>query len=454
MHPEADAAMAPKGALNWHVLIATWLGELFDGMDASIYVLVLFPALSDLLNTSSHGEVGVVGSYVLAIFMIGWAVGALVFGILSDYIGRARTMVITILLYAICTGLCAFSQTWQELAFYRFLVGCGIGGEISIGAVILSECFKGRSRLHAVAALSTSFGCGYLIAALLNLYLGGFGWRILFLAGVAPALVTLYIRMKIKEPQQFVTVQQMMRTIEKPRSSLLARLREKMVGLTLWKLFEPENRAKVVVVIGLASTAIIGYWAVLSWIPAWVNQLTGTNAVAERSQTAICMNIGAIVAAALGGFMIERMGRRNAMRLTFGFALMTCVGMFLTVKSFGPALLAWVFFVGGFATLPFVFLFAYVPELFHAGIRGTAFGFSVQLGRVFAAMAALAGGQIIALFGGSYAVAGATVASVYLFGMVCTAFMPDTSGEVELGIDLPALVKTGQGSLTTAGRRV
>lgn len=457
MHPELTAPTERGGKLNWHVLFATWLGELFDGMDASIYVLVLFPALSDLLKTSSHSEVGLVGSYVLAIFMVGWAVGALVFGILADYIGRARTMVITILLYAICTGLCALSHTWQELAFYRFLVGCGIGGEISIGAVMLSECFRGRSRLHAVAALSTSFGCGYLIAALLNLWLGGLGWRVLFLAGVAPALVTLYIRMKIKEPEQFVTVQQMMRQIEKRPVSTMAAVQSKIAELTLWKLFEPENRSKVLVVIGLASTAIIGYWAVLSWIPAWVNQLTGTNAIAERSQTAIVMNIGAIIAAAVGGLMIEKLGRRNSMRLTFGCALICCMGMFLTVKSFGPALLSWVFFVGGFATLPFVFLFAYVPELFNARIRGTAFGFSVQLGRIFAAMAALAGGQIIALFGGSYAAAGATVACVYLFGMICTAFMPRTTGEVELGIKLPTDLVSNpypSGGLATSGRRI
>ncbi|HEY9785121.1 MAG TPA: MFS transporter, partial [Candidatus Obscuribacterales bacterium] len=341
MHPEMTAGNE-RGSSGAHVLFATWLGELFDGMDASIYVLVLFPALSELLKTTDHSQVGVVGSYVLAIFMVGWAVGAMVFGCLADYIGRAKTMMITILLYAICTGLCAISQTWQELAFYRFLVGCGIGGEISIGAVMLSEFFKGRSRLHAVAFLSTSFGCGYLIAAVLNLLLGGLGWRWLFLAGVAPALVTVYIRAKIKEPEQFIKVQQIKKVSSgKGRSHF-----GDVAGFTFLKLFNPENRGKVLVVIGLASTAIIGYWAVLSWIPAWVNQLTGTNAIAERSQTAITMNIGAILAAAFGGVLIERLGRANAFRFAFAGGLISCVSMFLSVKAFGPMLLGWVFFVG------------------------------------------------------------------------------------------------------------
>ena len=92
------------GPSNLHVLLATWLGELFDGMDASICVLVLFPALSELVGSTSHSTVGLIGSVILATFMLGWALGAIVFGILADYIGRARTLVLTILLYALCTA--------------------------------------------------------------------------------------------------------------------------------------------------------------------------------------------------------------------------------------------------------------------------------------------------------------------------------------------------------------
>src|SRR5262249_39925018 len=197
---EAGAGSHRPAGSQLHVLLAAWLGELFDGMDASIYVLVLFPALSELLNTTSHSSVGLVGSVILAIFMLGWACGAIVFGILSDYIGRARVMVLTILVYALCTGLCALSHNWWELAFYRFLVGCGIGGEISIGAVMLAESWKGRARLHATAIMSTSFGFGYLSAALINLALGHLGWRWLFVVGIAPALLTVYIRAKLREP--------------------------------------------------------------------------------------------------------------------------------------------------------------------------------------------------------------------------------------------------------------
>lgn len=434
--PVAHSGEQAAQRARWHVLLATWLGELFDGMDASIYVLVLFPAVSELIGTSSHAIVGQYGSVILAIFMIGWAFGAMVFGTMADYIGRAKTMIITILIYALASGLCAFSQNWWQLALFRFLVGCGIGGEISIGGVMISEYWRGRSRLHAIAALNTSFGCGYLLAALFNLVFGQLGWRWLFVLGVAPALVTLYIRSKLKEPEQFTAVQRLKRQLRKTPGTQLSEEHSELVRFTFPTLFAADHRFKVLIVIALASTAIVGYWAVLSWIPAWINQLTGTKAVLERSQAAIVMNIGSIIACAFGGAVINRLGRSRALRLSYSCALFCCATMFLTVKAFGVALLGWVFLVGGFASFPFVVTFTYVPELFPAHIRATAFGFSVQFGRLVAAAAAIAGGQIIATFNGSYAIAGATVSLIYTIGILATFFMPKTSGEVELGVKL------------------
>lgn len=165
------------GPSRWHVLLATWLGGVFDGMDSSIFAMVLFPCLSELLHTSSHSVVGQHGSYIISLFMLGWAVGAMFFGSLADHIGRSKTLTITILLYAVCTGLCAWAHNWQELGLYRFLVGAGIGGEMGIGAVLLNECWPGKTRVYAVGAMATSLGFGYFLTAILNLWLGAGGGR-------------------------------------------------------------------------------------------------------------------------------------------------------------------------------------------------------------------------------------------------------------------------------------
>lgn len=415
---------------NWQVLLATWLGEMFDGMDASIFVLVLFPAMSDLLKTTSHSTVGLYGSIVMATFMSGWAIGAVMFGIVSDYIGRTRTMMVTILLYAICTGLCAMSHNWLELACYRFLVGCGIGGEISVGGVMIAECWRGKSRLHATGVMMSSFGFGYLAAAVLNLWLGGFGWRVLFLAGVIPALLTLYIRANIKEPAHFEILQEYKRRLRSKPKEELTKEESEALRFTFPRIFSRQYRRKIVIIAGLASTAIVGYWAALAWIPPWINQLTGTQAVAERSAAAIIMNVGAICGCMLSGLFVLWFGRRNCFRFAFAGAFLCCVMMFLTVKAYGPILLAWVFGAGFFAVVPFSFVFIYAPELFDSKIRGTAFGFSVQVGRLLAAVTALASGQLIQMFSGSYAIAGACVAGCYLLGILVTKFMPTTDGEV------------------------
>ena len=403
---------------------------MFDGMDASIFVLVLFPALSELLNTKSHSVVGMHGSYILATFMVGWAIGGIGFGVLADYIGRARTLVYTILLYAIFTGLCAISHSWQEMAVYRFLVGCGIGGEISIGGVLLAESWQGKSRLHATGIMCSSFGFGYLAASLLNLIVGGLGWRWLFLVGVIPALLTAYIRATLKEPAQYKLVAEYKKRLRaKPRHELTDKEAE-LLSFSLPQIFNHHNIGKTILVTALASTAIVGFWAVLSWIPPWINQLVGTAAVQERSTVSIALNIGGIISGILAGSTIIIFGRRASFFFCFLGALICCLATFLTTKTYDNALIIWAFFIGFFAVQAFSLLFIYVPELFETKLRATAFGFCIQVGRLTAAAAALLGGQLISAFHGSYAMAAACISLFYLVGIAASVFIKNPTEDL------------------------
>lgn len=417
---------------NWHVLLATWLGGMFDGMDSSIFAIVLFPALSEMLHSNSHAVIGMHGSYIIASFMVGWAIGAIAFGMLADYIGRARTMTITILLYALCTGLCAAANNWWDLAFYRFLVGAGIGGEMGVGAVMLSECWPNKSRVFAVGCMASSLGFGYMCTASLNLLLGHHGWRWLFIAGVVPAFLTVYIRAKLKEPKQFVEAQSMAAAARAKAVHERSEQEQRLAKLTILELLETENFKKTLALVSLTSVAIIAWWAVLAWIPAWINQLTGDLAVEQRSYAMYFKDTGMILSGFLGPWVISKLGYKRCTILTFIAAFITCTGMFLTVKSFGPCLLAWVLSVGFFCHVPFVILWTYIPELFDARIRSTAFGVSFNIGRFAAAAAALGSGSLIGIFGGSYALAASSVASVYLLGILAALFMPKTSGSLQL----------------------
>ncbi len=424
-----DATAAPTLS-QYHVLLATWLGGVFDGMDSSIFAIVLYPAISELVGTKSHAVVGQYGSYIVALFMVGWALGAMLFGMLADYIGRARTLTITILLYAICTGLCALAHNWWELGFYRFLVGAGIGGEMGIGAVFLSECWPNKSRMQAVGVMATSLGFGYLLTATLNLYLGHLGWRTLFIAGIAPAFLTVYIRAKLKESHRFEEARAERQQAQSKAADQRTEDEKDRLKLTIVHLFNKENGKNILMVSALAGVAIICWWAVLAWIPAWINQLTGDLAVEQRSHAMFAKDFGMILSGIVGGFLARKFGYRLCMSVSMTVAFIMSIGMFTTIHSFQPLLFCWIFGLGFFAHVPFVLLWMYIPELFTSKIRSTAFGFSYNIGRFAAALAVLGSGALIRTFDGSYALAASTVSSVYLIGAVIALFMPPTNGEL------------------------
>ena len=195
---------------QWRILLVAWLGWVFDSMDAMIYALVLHPALHDLLQGASggtpvgDGEIGRYGGIIFSVFLIGWAIGGVLFGVVADYVGRTRTLIVTILIYAVFTGMAALSQDWWHLAIYRFLTALGIGGEWAAGASLVAEVWPEEKRAKAAGVLQSAWAAGFFLAALFNLLLHGYGWRMLFLVGVAPALVALLVRLWVKEPERWV----------------------------------------------------------------------------------------------------------------------------------------------------------------------------------------------------------------------------------------------------------
>src|SRR5688572_12456308 len=179
-------------------------------MDATIYAIVLHPALEDLLRASGGAEpaspeaIGWYGGIIFSIFLIGWAIGGVLFGVVADHLGRTKTLIITILIYAVCTGAAALSQTWWHLALYRFVTALGIGGEWAAGASIVAEVWPESKRAKAAGVLQSAWAAGFFLAAALNLLLRGYGWRVLFLVGVLPALVALMVRLWVQEPERWV----------------------------------------------------------------------------------------------------------------------------------------------------------------------------------------------------------------------------------------------------------
>src|SRR5579872_6085585 len=190
---------------QWKSGIAAWLGWLFDGLDMHLYVLVAAPFVAELLGIVSEKDprVGYYSSWIQAAFLIGWALGGGFFGRIADRLGRSRALTLTILTYALFTGLSFFAQTWWQLLLFRFLAALGIGGEWAVGASLISETWPRRWRPWMAAVLQTGVNLGVMLAGLANFLLAAYPPRTVFLVGILPALLVLWIRRAVPEPEEW-----------------------------------------------------------------------------------------------------------------------------------------------------------------------------------------------------------------------------------------------------------
>jgi MFS family permease len=246
---------------HWFVLLVAALGWLFDTMDQQLFNLARTPAVRELLGSSaSDTMIARHGAYATAVFIIGWATGGLVFGIMGDRIGRAKTMLLTILIYSLCTGLSALSWDVWSFAVFRFLTGLGVGGEFAVGVALVAEVMPDLARPHALGWLQTLSAVGNITAALVNIGLGiaeGEGafaesswkpWRIMFVIGALPALLAIVIRARLKEPERW---QHAVAEGERTKAGSLAEL----FGDRRW-------RKHALIGLGLAIPGVVGLWGI------------------------------------------------------------------------------------------------------------------------------------------------------------------------------------------------
>ncbi len=410
---------------QWLVLFVAWLGWVFDSMDSTIYALVLQPALHDLLPAPGGGPVaaeviGWYGGIIFSIFLIGWAIGGVLFGLLADYVGRTRALVLTILIYAVFTGMAAMSQTWWQLALFRFLTALGIGGEWAAGAALVAEVWPEDKRTKAAGLLQSAWAAGFLVAAILNLLLRNCSWRPIFVVGVAPALVALFVRLWVKEPERWVK----------------ARAEERQAGgarpLKLTELFAPGQVRATLVGSGLAFVAVFGLWGATNWTPTLIRALPGLQGLnaaeltSRVSYATMLLNVGALAGYLSFGPLADRVGRRWVFALMCGGSLVMLPVTFLTPRTYVQVLLLLPllgFFNNGiFSGFPI-----YLPELYPTRIRATGAGFCFNIGRVLASTGPFVTGYLVTALG-SFGRAASAVAVIYLGGLLILPFAPETKG--------------------------
>jgi len=435
---------------QWMVLLAAFLGWLFDGFEIGLFPVVARPALRNLLGGTGDAGVGEWMGIITACFLLGAACGGLVFGWLGDRVGRVRALSFSILTYSLFTGFGYFAQVPWHLGFFRFIAALGMGGEWSLGVALVMECWPEKWRPILAGAIGAAANVGFLLVGVVARVwtVTTESWRFMFLIGAVPAVLVFFILLVVPESGKW-------------KASVSGK-----PSKPVREIFAPGLRKRTLLAVVFASVALIGTWGSVQWLPLWANKMAEnqaaqqlrlahpewfdasratlnqrdsqarTAAEAEVKQIAgkasadaqMTQALGAITGCLIAPLIGAFLGRRPAYFLLCLTSLLMCGYVFRALTTFGREFLVWSYFTS-LATASFYGWFPlYFPELFPTRVRATGQGLAYNFGRIFAAGGALAQGQLMVSFGGSYAKAGAIVTLIYLVGMTMIWFAPETKG--------------------------
>ena len=441
---------------HWFVLLVASLGWLFDTMDQQLFNLARKPAITELLQKAGSGvapsaaRVAEYGGYATMIFMLGWAVGGLIFGILGDRIGRAKTMMLTILLYSLFTGLSALSVGVWDFAFYRFLTGLGVGGEFAVGVALVAEVMPERARVAALGWVQALSAVGNMIGAVVAMVLGrleetgavGSAWRGMFLVGMAPALLAVLIRRRLKEPDRWKAAVRAEDELpgDEPRLGSVSEL-----------FGDPRWRKNAIVGMLLAFSGVVGLWGIGFFSFDLIRSILDKSFRAQglvgkelagrltlwTGIASLLQNFGAFWGMYFFSKITGVIGRKPAFFISFLLAMFATAFTFWFISELWHIVV--LIPILGFCQLTLFGGYAiYFPELFPTRLRSTGTSFCYNVGRLVAAVGPLFLGLLTSRVYASYGaddpsmpqrLASLTMCSVFLVGLCALPFAPETRGK-------------------------
>jgi MFS family permease len=435
---------------QWFVFVVASLGWLFDTMDQQLFNLARISAVRDLLGVQAGDATAVASvdwhaSVATSIFMVGWAIGGFFFGVLGDRLGRAKTMLLTVLCYSAFTGLSALSQNVWQFAGYRFLTGLGVGGQFAVGVALVAEVMPDRSRPFALGWLQALSAVGNMLAACASLLLGwleetgkiGSSWQAMFFVGLAPAVLAIPIFMRLKEPERW-----------KAAAGAETGSGSKKVRMgSLRELFgDPRFRRNTIVGMILAFAGVVGLWGIgffsfdlvdvvfrkhFDGLGLSKQQIAG-KLTFWKGITSLLQNGGAFFGIYAFARVTHVLGRKPAFAISFVLAAAATATTFWFLDTF------WQIFVlipmMGFCQLALFGGYAiYFPELFPTRLRSTGTSFCYNVGRLVAAagpsVKGLLTSKVFVGFPEPMRYAGITMCSVFLIGLLALPFAPETKGK-------------------------
>ena len=421
---------------QWRVLVASNLGWLFDGFEIYALFLTVGFALHQLLDAAQYAQIPRYAGYILATTVFGWATGGVIGGIIADYIGRKRTMILAILAYSLTTGLSAFAWDWVSFAVLRFLVGVAIGSEWATGASIVSELWPDHARGKGGGLLQCGAGLGGILASVVWLLIGGVGpsaWRWMYLIGVLPALVTLWIRRGIPESPRWEAASERRRAAHALRRSGAALDGESkaLTRFTVVDLFADRAvRRPLIIAFLMMLSVTFAFWGVGTFIPTYVGSVAakaGLSAPAWSAWAGLTTSVCGVFGFISLGFLADAIGRKPTAMLFYLMSLILTPVVYLWAQDI-YALLVCVGVFGFFTLGIWAWAPIWLPELFPTRMRATAVAFSFNAPRFISCTGPLIAGTLIVGLGG-YGPAATIVGLFFILGLVAAPFLPETNGK-------------------------
>jgi len=399
-------AGTPEGR---RALVASGLGWMLDSFDVMLYALVLATLMTDL--AMSKFTAGLLGSVTL----VASAIGGLVFGVIADRYGRTRALIWSILIYSVFTAACGLAQTVTHLAVFRVFLGFGMGGEWASGAALVSETWPAEYRGKALGFMQSAWAVGYGAAALVVAIVEPiWGWRAVFFVGVLPALLTLWVRRYVKEPELWT----------RRRSEVHAAGRRPRLA----DVFRGPLRTVTLAVTVMNACTMFAWWGFNQWIPAYLSLPAAAGGLGLSTRTmsgfVIAMQVGMWFGYVTFGFVSDIVGRKRAYVVYLLTAAVLMLGYRTTQSPLLLLLLGPV--VAFFATGYFTGFGAVTAEIYPTEIRATAQGFTYNIGRVGSAVAPWAVGRLAETqgFGAAFSVA----AVAFVCAAILWVWIPETKG--------------------------
>ncbi|MEO7271187.1 MAG: MFS transporter [Vicinamibacterales bacterium] len=417
---------------HWLVVVIASCGWLFDCMDQRIFLLGREPALRELLGNDPQAaaHIRTMSGYATTSMILGWATGGIIFGMMSDRLGRVKTMVVTLLIYSGFTGLSGLATTWLDFTIYRFLVGLGVGGMFGAATTLVAESVPGNFRAVALGSLQALSALGNIMGSLASLmippgaaaFAGGYsGWRVLFFVGIIPSILVVPIMFVLKEPDSWLRAR---------AEAAAGRGGSKSIGSPLELFRQPRWRHNTIVGLLLGVSGMIGLWGIGFFSPELISTaLRGeSQPVVDRVRavgTAL-QDVGSFFGMMTFTLIASFLSRRLAFLIALLLSMAVTMFVFASLHSASDAY--WMLPMMGFAQLG---LFAgysiYFPELFPTRLRGTGVGFCYNTVRYLAAPAPILLGYLSTVL--SFRTAAVLMSSVYLVGMVALIWAPETKGQ-------------------------